>query len=220
MSFFRARTSPEPVHVGQRSLGIWPRPTHIGQGRFTAKPPCPKEITPRPEHSGHTFTDAPGAAPLPWHVPHSSVTSSSTGILPPNAATRNGTSRVVSTDCPCSASFAFPRPPAPPNMELKRSPSPPRPPMSKSNPPAPAPPGPAPPWPGRAPPGDGPRRAPAPLGAPPPNPNAPSRRMSSYCFRFSTSPTTWYASEISLKRSADLGSFWLASGWYRLASRR
>ena len=36
---------------------------HMGHGRFTAKPPWPNEITPRPEHSGQTFTVAPGAAP-------------------------------------------------------------------------------------------------------------------------------------------------------------
>ena len=71
---------------------------HMGHGRFTANPPCPNEMTPRPEHSGQTFTVAPGAAPLPWQVPHSSVTSSSIGIFPPDAATRNGTSSVVSTD--------------------------------------------------------------------------------------------------------------------------
>jgi hypothetical protein len=44
--------------------------------------------------------------------------------------------------------------------------------------------------------------------------------MSSYCFRFSASPTTVYASEISLKRSAAFGSFLFASGWYCLARRR
>src|SRR5688572_17757882 len=206
INFFLARTSPEPLQVGQRSLGIWPRPMHMGHGRLTANPPCPNEITPRPEHSGHTLTVAPGAAPLPLQVPHCSVTSSSTGILPPNAATRNGTSRVVSTDCPCSVSGLRPR--APPNMELNRSPRPPNPPMSNPKPP----PGSA--VPGRPPPGGGgPRRAPAPpLVAPPPNPKEPRRRMSSYCLRLSGSPMTWYASEISLKRSVALGSFWLASG--------
>jgi hypothetical protein len=44
--------------------------------------------------------------------------------------------------------------------------------------------------------------------------------MSSYCLRLASSPTTPYASEISLKRSAALGSFWFASGWCCLASRR
>ena len=58
--------------------------------------------------------------------------------------------------------------------------------------------------------GGAPRR-----GAAPPNPNpsnAPRRRMSSYCFRFSASPRTLFASDISLKRSAALGSFAFASG--------
>ena len=62
---FRSRTSPEPAHVGHRSVGICPRPRHMGHGRFTAKPPCPNETTPRPLHSGHVLSDAPGAAPLP-----------------------------------------------------------------------------------------------------------------------------------------------------------
>src|SRR5690349_23382314 len=49
--------------------------------------------------------------------------------------------------------------------------------------------------------------------SPNPNPsNAPRRRMSSYCFRFSASPRTLFASDISLKRSAALGSFAFASG--------
>ena len=43
-------------------------------------------------------------------------------------------------------------------------------------------------------------------------PTDPIRRMSSYSFRFSASPMTLYASEISLKRSAAFGSLALASG--------
>src|SRR5688572_508346 len=97
MTFFRLRSSPAPLHFGQRSDGICPRPRHIGHGRLTAKPPWPNEITPRPLHSGHTLSVAPGAAPLPLHTSHSSLTSSSTDTLSPTAATRNGTSSVVST---------------------------------------------------------------------------------------------------------------------------
>src|SRR6059058_4081721 len=83
--FFRTRTSPDPEHVGQRSLGTVPLPKHIGHGRCTAKPPWPNEIVPRPEHSGHVVILAPGAAPDPRQVAHSSLTSSSMGTLPPSA---------------------------------------------------------------------------------------------------------------------------------------
>src|SRR3954469_11665548 len=65
ITFFRALTSPEPLQVGHRSEGTCPRPRHIGQGRCTANPPCPKEIVPRPLHSGHVWIFAPGAAPDP-----------------------------------------------------------------------------------------------------------------------------------------------------------
>src|SRR6185437_9917517 len=64
-SVLRVRTSPAPLHVGQVFDGTCPRPRHIGHGRFTAKPPCPNDIVPRPLHSGHVFHVAPGAPPLP-----------------------------------------------------------------------------------------------------------------------------------------------------------
>src|SRR5215208_3382486 len=89
-TFFRARTSPAPLHEGHGSLGRTPRPRHIGHGRLTAKPPWPNETVPRPLHSGHGLLVEPGLPPLPWQVGHSSVTSSSNGTLPPCAATRNG----------------------------------------------------------------------------------------------------------------------------------
>src|SRR5215207_8149801 len=91
-TFFRVRTSPAPAHVGHLSVGTCPRPRHTGQGRFTAKPPWPKLIVPRPLHSSQVTSLAPGAAPVPWQVPHSSFRSSSTGTLPPSAAVRNGIS--------------------------------------------------------------------------------------------------------------------------------
>src|SRR5687768_13924114 len=84
-SLRRARISPVPWQVGQRCEGTWPRPRHTGQGRVTANPPCPNEIVPRPEHSVHALNVAPGAAPLPLHVEHSSLTSSSMFTLPPSA---------------------------------------------------------------------------------------------------------------------------------------
>ena len=104
-----------------------------------------------------------------------------------------------------------PRPrPREPKIDPNRSPSPPSPPTSKSsnlNDP---------------PPGDAPGRAPRGRACPvePEKSNAPSRRMSSYCFRFSALPRTVYASEIALKRSAAFGSLRFVSGWYCFASRR
>src|SRR3970040_1598676 len=199
INLFLLPSSPAPPHAGHRTLGTPPLPRHIGHGRFTAKPPWPNEIVPRPPHSGHAWILAPLAAPEPPHVAHSSFTSSSIGTLPPGAAERNGVSSVVSTLCPGSGPVGrCARPP--PNIELKRSPSPPSPPTSKSsnrNPPPGAP------APGRAPP-----RGPRAVNAS----KAPSRRISSYCRRFFSSPSTWYASEISLNRSAALASFLFRSG--------
>src|SRR5688572_9014546 len=221
ITVLRTRCSPVPLHSGHRSVGTCFRPRHIGHGRLTANPPWPNVTLPRPLHSGHVFIVAPGAAPEPWHVGHSSFTSSCTGTLPPSAATRNGMVSVASIDWPRSGPACRPRAFAapPPNIELKRSPSPPRPPMSTSSkrkpplvpvpPGAPGPPGP----PGRAPPKPPPRRCAK-------SPKAPRRFMSSYCLRFSASPRTLYASEISLNRSADLGSSRLASGCHFFARRR
>src|SRR5215207_7889481 len=64
-TFFRARTSPAPLHVGHTCDGTCPRPRHTGHGRLTANPPCPNDTTPRPEHSGQVFIVAPGAPPEP-----------------------------------------------------------------------------------------------------------------------------------------------------------
>src|SRR5215212_10106003 len=64
-TFFRVLTSPLPLHVGHGCEGTCPLPRHIGHGRLTANPPWPHDTTPRPEHSGHVFIVAPGAAPLP-----------------------------------------------------------------------------------------------------------------------------------------------------------
>src|ERR1019366_7824543 len=141
-TFLRLRCSPDPPHVGHFVDGTVPFPRHIGNGRFTANPPSPNEISPRPPPSGQLWIFAPGAAPLPLHVTHSSLSSSSIGTLPPSAAVRNGMSSVVSTLCPCSGPLGrWARPAPPPNMELNRSPSPPRPPTSNSsNVPPPGPP--------------------------------------------------------------------------------
>src|SRR5438552_19051140 len=145
---FWARTSPEPWHVGQRCAGTLPRPRHTGQGRCTAKPPCPNEIVPLPLHSGHVDKVAPGAAPLPLQVGHTSAIGSTMGTRPPNAATRNG---IVTATSISSSSSVRPEPRRP-KIDENRSPSPPNEPRSdrsKSTPafpyaPPPPPPGPAP----------------------------------------------------------------------------
>ena len=66
-----------------------------------------------------------------------------------------------------------------------------------------------------------PAPAPAPPAAPPPNGLAPPNTdwPRSYFLRFSGSPRTSYASEISLKRSSAPASL-LVSGWYLRASLR
>src|SRR5512135_879041 len=87
---FSTCTSPDPLHVGHGWLGTLPRPRQTGHGRFTAKPPCPKEMVPRPLHSGQVEIVAPGAAPLPPQVGQTSVIGMVIGILPPSAAMRNG----------------------------------------------------------------------------------------------------------------------------------
>src|SRR2546425_9252744 len=105
---FWARTSPEPWHVGQRCAGTLPHPRHTGQGRCTAKPPCPNEILPRPLHSGHVETVVPGAPPEPLQVGHTSGSVSVTGTFPPSAATRNGMEIVVSISSSSSSGTPAP----------------------------------------------------------------------------------------------------------------
>src|SRR2546422_1042960 len=106
---FSTRISPAPWQVAHRSEGTRPLPRHTGHGRLTAKPPCPKEIVPRPLHSGQTEMVAPGAAPSPPHVGHTSAIGSVTGTLPPSAATRNGIETVASTSSSASSIRPSPR---------------------------------------------------------------------------------------------------------------
>src|SRR5258706_11181889 len=177
---FSTRTSPLPWHVPQRCEGTVPFPRHTGHGRLTANPPCPKEMVPRPLHSGHVEIVAPGAAPLPPHVGHTSDMVSVMGILPPKAATRNGIATVVSISSG-SGSLA----PRRPKIDEKMSPRPPNEPRSERSKSPPPPESPA------------PRRPPAP---PPPPPKAPYRRSWAYFLPFGASLSTSCASLISLKR--------------------
>ena len=55
---------------------------------------------------------------------------------------------------------------------------------------------------------------------PAPAPLAKGPVPESYCLRFSASPSTSYAAEISLKRSSAVSSPGLRSGWYLRASLR
>src|SRR3989442_737514 len=201
---FSMRTSPLPWHVGQRCEGTVPFPRHTGQGRLTAKPPCPNDTVPRPLHSGHVLTVAPLAAPVPPQVGQTSGIAKVIGTDPPSAATRNGIVTLVSTS---SGSASRPAPRRP-KIEEKRSPRPPKSDISKS----PLSGAPRPPPPGVS-------RRPRELALPAPA-NAPYRRSVSYFFRFSGSLNTSCASLISLKRSAACGLLGLRSGWYCFASRR
>src|SRR5436190_10482101 len=123
---FSTRTSPAPWQVGQRCDGTVPLPRQTGQGRLTAKPPCPKETVPRPLHSGHVLTVAPFAAPDPPHVGQTSDMTRVIGTVPPNAATRNGIVTSVSTSSG-SASRPAPPPAPPPRPEMgeEKAPRPP-----------------------------------------------------------------------------------------------
>src|SRR6058998_793669 len=107
--------------------GTSPRPRQTGQGRCTAKPPCPNEIVPRPLHSGHVEKVVPGAPPEPLHVGQTSGSVSVTGTFPPSAATRNGTEIVVSISSSSSSGTPAPRRP---KIDENRSPSPPNEPRS------------------------------------------------------------------------------------------
>ncbi len=199
-SSFWVTCSPVPAQVGHRSDGTLPRPRQTGHGRLTAKPPCPNEMVPRPLHSSQVVIVAPGAAPLPPQVGQASVIESISGILPPTAAVRNGTSTVTST---CAGRDAASSPRRFPKIDEKMSPSPndPMSPKSISSD------------------GGGPPRGRAPARCEAVS-KAPSLRMRSYLARCSASASTVCASEISLKRSAALGSFGLASGWNCFASLR
>ena len=69
-------------------------------------------------------------------------------------------------------------------------------------------------------PGSPPPNPPNPPGPPGPTPDATMARTSSYSLRFSASPSTSCAAEISLKRSSAVLSPGFASGWNCLASLR
>ncbi len=75
---------------------------HSGQVRFTEKPPWPRLTVPRPSHTGQVSMLAPGAAPEPSHVAHSSRMGTFTVTLPPRTAVRNGTVTSYSTFRPRS----------------------------------------------------------------------------------------------------------------------
>src|SRR5437899_5407047 len=136
-SRFSTRTSPDPWQVGHGCAGTRPRPRHTGQGRVTANPPWPKEMVPRPLHSGHVENVVPGAPPDPLHVGQTSGSVSVMGTRPPSAATRNGIDTAVSISSSPSAGGP---PPRRPKIDENRSPSPPNEPRSERSKSAPGPP--------------------------------------------------------------------------------
>ena len=155
-------------------------------------------MIPRPLQTGQIVGEVPGAAPEPRHVVHGLAFSTGTFTVAPRSESGNAICTCTSTSAPRWASRPAVRPPPrlkrPPKRSPRSKPAAPGPAPEKSNPWKPPPVG---PWPGR-------------------NvwPNV------SYCFRFSASESTSYASPICLKRSSAAASPGLRSGWYWRASLR
>ena len=154
---------------------------------------------PRPSQRGQTFGVVPGLAPVPWQVGQVACIGTCSGTCAPETAW----SKVIET-CASRSRARFgrarcaPRAPrrrraAPPNRLERMSPIE-APSKSKLPKPPKPPPGPAPV-----------ANGPVPL---------------SYCLRFSGSPSTSWACEISLKRASASLSPGLRSGWYWRASLR
>src|SRR3954447_6960125 len=184
---------PEPPQVGQGSSMIWPEPPHCEQGWLIENRPWPWFSTPRPSQRGQVVGEVPGLAPLPWHVAHRAALGTVTLIWAPLIAWSKLSGTSVSRSRPRTCWAWPPRPRL--NMPPRMSP--------KSKPPK------LPAW---------PAPAPAPKGLPPPKPaKAPP---SSYSLRFSGSPRTSWAAEISLNFSSASLSPGLRSGCYFRASFR
>src|SRR3954454_9136180 len=148
--------------------------------------PWPWASTPRPLHTGQTFGDVPGRAPVPRQVVQATWVATDTGTCAPSIAWSNDSVTVVSRSRPRSvAGFVRVRPPPVLNRPDRMSENEPK---SVAVAPPPVPPK-----------GFG----------PPPNTDPPR----SYFLRLSSSLRTSWASEISLKRSSAPGSL-LVSGWY------
>src|SRR3954466_3046314 len=186
---------PEPPQVGQGSSMIWPAPPHCGQGWLIEKRPCPCDSTPRPSQRGQVVGEVPGLAPPPLQVAHRAAFGTVTLIWAPLIAWSKLSETSVSRSRPRTC-WAWGRPLPRLNMPPRMSPK-----SKLPNPPACPAPEPAPP-----------------NGLPPPKP--PKAPASSYSLRFSGSPRTSWAAEISLNFSSASLSPGLRSGWYFRASFR
>src|ERR687894_3316997 len=174
--FLSSRSRPWPPHVGHGSSITVPEPPQREHGRVIEKTPWPWDSTPRPWQTGQTIGEVPGRAPVPRQVLHATCVATVTGTWAPWTACSNDSETVVSRSRPRSEAGRVRAPPRP-AVVLKMFDR-----MSENEPKsAPAP----------------PPREPPPNGPPPAN--TPPR---SYFLRFSGSPRTSYASEISLKRSS------------------
>src|SRR6266566_762026 len=190
---------PLPAQAGHGSSTTSPRPRHSLHGSEMPKPPRFLLAWPVPSQDGQTLGTVPDFAPVPWQVGQGLSPVSRSGTVTPSTASPNDSVASVSTSAPRRGRCWVP--PRPPNMPPSRSPSRPPVPCEPNRSPRSKPPKPPP-----GPPGVRKRSAPN------------SVRASSYSLRRFSSDSTLYASEISLKRSSDLLSPLLASGWYLRAS--
>src|SRR5271166_3191010 len=193
-SFLSVAIAPEPWQVGHGSSITVPAPPHNEQGWEMENMPCPWVSIPRPSQRGQTDGVVPGLAPVPRQVGQVACIGTCSGTCAPETAW----SKVIDT----CASRSVPRserglvrtrcpPVGPPNRFVRMSPIEEASKSKLENPPNP-PPGPAP-------------VAKGPLAL-------------SYCLRFSGSPRTSCAWEISLKRASASLLPGLRSGWYSWAS--
>mmetsp|Transcript_24806 Transcript_24806/g.72706 ORF Transcript_24806/g.72706 Transcript_24806/m.72706 type:complete len:262 (+) Transcript_24806:621-1406(+) len=185
--------TPLPSHVPQYFSTTLPEPPHVGHRACCCILPrivctvC--VITPRPPHCGHVVTDAPGATPLPVHVPQVSRCVMRIFFWPPKRAVLKSISRSNRRSSPCVGPLrrAPPPPCCPPKKDSKMSP------RSKSCIPGP--------------------------GPPAPGPRTPATPNWSYRARMSGSESTWYASLICWNFSLAPSSWLTSGCHLRAACR-
>ncbi len=85
---------PAPWQVGHGSGTTLPVPWHCGQVCWIEKKPCDTRTSPRPWQVGQVCGFVPGFAPLPWHVPHSSIVGMRIFTSVPRAASSSDNSRL------------------------------------------------------------------------------------------------------------------------------
>ena len=174
---------PEPWQVGHGSSTTSPRPRHVGQVSFMVNaPPTDAARMPTPSQSGQTRGSVPARAPVPEQSGHGASEESRSETVTPSIESANPIVASVSTSAPrrgAEVVRVVRPPPPPPNMPPNRSEKPPPPDDVRPVPP--------------------PKRSlRSKVVLPPPAPPVPANgpklptpaRSSSYCLRFSASPTT------------------------------